>query len=46
MLHFRKYRIVGAYLSQGPSKFNQISGGPQNAVKPTARNIDEFTTII
>ena len=45
-LDFRKYQIVGAYSSRGPSKFNQISDGPQNGVKTTATDIDEFTITI
>ena len=40
---FRKYRILASYSSRGPSKFNQISDGPQNGVKMTATYIDEFT---
>jgi hypothetical protein len=31
-----------SYLSQGPSKFNRISDGPQNGVKMIAPDIDEL----
>ena len=33
--------MLASYSSQGPSKFNRISDGPQNRVKTTAMDIDE-----
>ena len=46
MPDFRKYQILGYYSSREPPKFNQISDGPQNGVKTTAMDIDEFTITI
>ena len=35
-----------SYSSQGPSKFNRMTDGPQNGVKTTATEIDELTITI